>query len=110
MNEDMTFCDCDCNLECPRNKKNIRLFDIPHSFADMSGIEECRSSEKPVKRLGDGTATWIHEEVRVYTGRTSFNIKLMECHCSYCGTYVEQETEYCPVCKSKMNYPRGGTV
>lgn len=39
--EDITFCtNKKCTLtRCMRNPKNIRHHDIPHSFADLDGIE-----------------------------------------------------------------------
>ncbi len=39
MSEDMTYCEnkkC-TNTGCVRNQKNIKHFDIPHSFAHLEG-------------------------------------------------------------------------
>ncbi|MGN1130219.1 MAG: hypothetical protein ACI4Q8_02615 [Ruminococcus sp.] len=52
MNEDITFCDnrkCK-NKKCFRNPKNIKHFEIPHSFASLKGTDYCPISEKEVSR------------------------------------------------------------
>lgn len=45
MSEDITFCtNGNCKMtRCFRNKKNIKRFDIPHSFAELEGTEQCPS-------------------------------------------------------------------
>lgn len=49
MSEDITFCDNQkCKVtRCFRNPKNIKHFEIPHSF---SSLDLCPSFEKDVKR------------------------------------------------------------
>jgi hypothetical protein len=40
MSEDITFCLADCeNMKCERNKKHIKIMDIPHSFANYENIK-----------------------------------------------------------------------
>lgn len=63
MSEDITFCDNQkCKVtRCFRNPKNIKHFEIPHSFASLEGSDYCPSFEKGVsenernhKRAVDG--------------------------------------------------------
>lgn len=53
MSEDITFCDNQkCKVtRCFRNPKNIKHFEIPHSFASLEGSEYCPSFEKSVKEI-----------------------------------------------------------
>ena len=48
MSEDITFCDnTKCRVtRCFRNAKNIKHFEIPHSFASLEGSGLCPSFEK----------------------------------------------------------------
>ena len=41
--DDITFCEADCETDCRRKPKYIRLKDRPHSFADFS--ENCMAYE-----------------------------------------------------------------
>lgn len=52
MSEDITFCDNQkCKVKrCFRNPKNIKHFEIPHSFASLEGTDLCPSFEKEVNR------------------------------------------------------------
>lgn len=45
MSEDITFCDnTKCKVKkCFRNPKNIKHFEIPHSFASLEGTDLCPS-------------------------------------------------------------------
>lgn len=53
MSEDITFCLSDCKLKkCVRNKKNIKQFGIPHSFAYLENTEYCLKNKKGEKGNG----------------------------------------------------------
>lgn len=50
MSEDITFCDNHkCKVKrCFRNPKNIKHFEIPHSYASLECSDLCPSFEKGV--------------------------------------------------------------
>lgn len=41
--DDITFCTADCEIDCRRKPKYIRIKERPHSFADFS--ESCMAYE-----------------------------------------------------------------
>lgn len=44
---------------------------------------------------------WIHEKFSSDNSVTGF-FYLSECHCSECGCYVQQESNFCPNCGTNM--------
>lgn len=42
ISDDITFCANECDIiSCRRNQKNIKIHNIPHSFAYLEGTEDC---------------------------------------------------------------------
>lgn len=60
MSEDITFCDNQkCKVtRCFRNPKNIKHFEIPHSFASLEGSDMCPSFEKAAKEIKNERETF----------------------------------------------------
>lgn len=48
MNEDITFCNKQkCKImSCERNPNNIRIWSIPHSYAELENTEYCKKKER----------------------------------------------------------------
>ena len=52
--DDITFCMANCtNMECMRNKKHIRRPDLPHTYADFTGLSECKNNKEIEKEASD---------------------------------------------------------
>ena len=48
LGDDITFCTAECDTDCRRKPKYIRLKDRPHSFADFS--DKCMAYEPKTER------------------------------------------------------------
>ena len=58
MSDDITFCASECNCKnCFRHPSNIKRPDIPHSFADLKGTEDCKFVLNTSKTNNDGGIT-----------------------------------------------------
>lgn len=52
MSEDITYCAYNCkNTKCKRNSKNIKQFNIPHSFAYFHDCNKYPPMEFPEEQL-----------------------------------------------------------
>lgn len=102
MSDDITFCDnTKCKVKkCFRNPKNIKHFEIPHSFASLEGTDLCPSFKKrritnfeKIKQMSvEELAEYILDEFRI-------DCEQCECRfdynsCKYCiKHHLESEAE-----------------